>query len=561
MKSSKLQIEIVSKQWLLETKGRVRWWFLAIGIEVNKIFKVGIYIRLSREDGDKLESDSISNQRDILQRYIKENGLIFVDEYKDDGISGTTFDRPDFNRMIEDIENKKINMVITKDLSRLGRDYIKTGYYIENYFPEKNVRYVSILDGIDTFIDSTNNDVTPFKAIINDMYAKDISKKIKGVLREKELRGEYLGSIAPYGYKKSKTHKNKLEIDENVSYVIEKIFELYSQGNGVQRISNILDKEGIDPPSKYLNQKHQRTTWSPKSIRAILVNEAYIGNTVQNKCVSVSYKVKKRKHKNENEYIRVENTHEAIISKELFTKVQEILKSRKSMSAPKHDELLKGLIFCHNCERQLRICYRGQKKKIGYIDCALARGKDKKCRTCNYNYRKFENIVLNQIKEICLLHYDKNALKLIYEKSKDAYNSIIKKEENILANITDKIADTSKKLDKMYFDNLNGIISNDDYFRYSRTFIEERKKLNNQKKIIEEKICIIKEKNQKNKDEENIDKIIEDFLSFEKEKLNRKILFELINKIELDEFKNIYIYFNFSELNIIKEQLNNVKFI
>lgn len=514
-------------------------------------FKVGIYIRLSREDGDKLESDSIANQRDILQRYIKENGFIFVDEYKDDGISGTTFDRPNFNRMIEDIENKKINMVITKDLSRLGRDYIKTGYYIENYFPEKNVRYASILDGIDTFMDSTNNDVTPFKAIINDMYAKDISKKIKGVLREKELRGEYLGSIAPYGYKKSKTYKNKLEIDENVSYVIEKIFELYSEGNGFQKIANILDKEKIEPPSKYLNQKHQRTTWSPKSIRAILVNEAYIGNTVQNKCVSVSYKVKKRKHKNENEYIRVQNTHEAIISKELFTKVQEILKSKKSISAPKHDELLKGLIFCHNCGRKLRICYKGEKKKIGYVDCALARGKDKKCRTCNFNYSKFESIVLNQIKEICLLHYDKDALKLIYEKNKNNYSLIIKKEEQNLSNVIKKIEDVTKKIDKMYFDNLNGIIPNDDYFRYSRIFLKEREKLNNQKKSIEEKICIIKEEKQKNKNKENIDKIIDDFLNFKK--LNRKILFELINKIEVDEFKNIYIYFNFSELNIIKD--------
>ena len=494
-----------------------------------------------------------------MQRYIKENGFIFVDEYKDDGISGTTFDRPEFNRMIEDIENKKINMIITKDLSRLGRDYIKTGYYIENYFPEKNVRYVSILDGIDTFIDSTNNDVTPFKAIINDMYAKDISKKIKGVLREKELKGEYLGSIAPYGYKKSKTNKNKLEIDENVAHVIEKIFELYSQGNGVQRISNILDNEGIEPPSKYLKQKHQRTTWSPKSIRAILVNEAYIGNTVQNKCVSVSYKVKKRKQKNESEYIRVENTHEAIISKELFTKVQEILRCKKSISSQKHDELLKGLIFCHNCGRQLRICYRGKNKKIGYVDCALAREKDKKCRTCNYNYSKFESKVLNQIKEICLLYCDKNTLKLIYKKNKNNCSSIIKKETKFLSNINAKIEDISKKLDKMYFDNLNGIIAKDDYFRYSRGFIEEREKLKKQKKNIEEKIRMFKEKNQKEKNDENIEKIIDDFFSFEK--LNKKILFELINKIELDEFKNIYIYFNFSELNIIKEQLNNVKII
>ena len=271
---------------------------------LNKVFKVGIYIRLSREDGDKLESESVSNQRNILQRYIKENQYIFIDEYVDDGISGTTFKRPEFKRMISDIEERRINMVITKDLSRLGRDYIKTGYYIENYFPENQVRYVAILDGVDTFLDTTNNDVTPFKAIINDMYAKDISKKIKGVLKEKELKGEYLGSYAPYGYKKSSTQKNKLEIDTNVAYIVKRIFELYSEGNGVQRISTILDKDNIQPPSKYLNMSHQRETWSSRSIRAILINEAYIGNTVQNKCTSISYKIKKKRKKSQEEYIR-----------------------------------------------------------------------------------------------------------------------------------------------------------------------------------------------------------------------------------------------------------------
>ena len=157
-----------------------------------------MYIRLSREDGDKQESESISNQRKILQRYIKENNLTLIKEYIDDGVSGTTFNRPGFNELLQDIENKNINMVITKDLSRLGRDYIKTGEYIENYFPEKNIRYVAITDGIDTYIDSTNNDITPFKAIMNDMYAKDISKKIRSVYKEKQKQGEYLCSTPAY---------------------------------------------------------------------------------------------------------------------------------------------------------------------------------------------------------------------------------------------------------------------------------------------------------------------------------------------------------------------------
>ncbi len=164
----------------------------------NSIFRVGIYIRLSHEDGDKQESESIGNQRNILQRYVNENNLTFIKEYVDDGISGTTFDRPGFNKMLQDIENGKINMVITKDLSRLGRDYIKTGYYIENYFPQNNIRYVAITDGIDTHIDSTNNDITPFKAIMNDYYAKDISKKIRSVYREKQKNGEYMCSIPAY---------------------------------------------------------------------------------------------------------------------------------------------------------------------------------------------------------------------------------------------------------------------------------------------------------------------------------------------------------------------------
>lgn len=523
---------------------------------MNKTFKVGIYIRLSREDGDKLESESVSNQRNILQRYVKENEYILIDEYVDDGISGTTFERPEFKRMISDIEEKRINMVITKDLSRLGRDYIKTGYYIENYFPENAIRYVSILDGIDTYLDTTNNDVTPFKAIINDMYAKDISKKIKGVLKEKELKGEYLGSYAPYGYKKSQTQKNKLEIDTNVSYIVEQIFELYSKGNGFQKIATILDNQNIRTPSQYMKMSHQRETWSPKSIRAILINEAYIGNTVQNKCVSISYKIKKKRKKTPEEYIRVENTHDAIISKELFAKVQEIMKSKKTLSTTKHDFLFKGLLFCHNCGRKSRVCYRGKNTKIGYIDCSLARGKDRKCKTCNYNYNKFEEKTLYIIRQICKTYTDKNELKHIYEKCKNNYETLIKKETFHLKEIENRIADVSKKIDKMYLDSVNGMITNDDYFRYSRDFIEERERLKKEKLNAENKTNILKDKQKNHENNEEIENIIDTFLKMENP--SKKILYELIDRVELDEYKNIYIYFNFSELNIINEQLNEM---
>ena len=517
----------------------------------NKIFKVGIYIRLSREDGDKLESESVSNQRDILHRYIKENNYILIDEYVDDGYSGTTFERPNFNKMISDIENKKINMVITKDLSRLGRDYIKTGYYIENYFPEKQVRYVSVLDGIDTYVDTSSNDVTPFKAIINDMYAKDISKKIKGVLKEKELKGEFLGSYPPFGYKKCKTQKNKLEIDTNVSYIVKRIFELYLEGNGFQKISTILDKDNIKTPSQYLNMTHQRQTWSPKTIRAILINEAYIGNTVQNKCTSISYKVKKKVKRSSEEYIRVNNTHEPIIPEYMFNKVQEIISSKKGLSSTKHTVLFRGLMFCHNCGRKLRICYR---KNIGYIDCSLARGKDRKCKTCNYNYNKFEKKVLNEISKICSIYTDKIKLKNIYEKCKNNDYAIIEKEELKLSNIENNINEISKKIDKIYLDSVNGIITNADYFRYSRGFIEDKQRLEKELTNCKNNIKFLKQKKENIENDNEIEKIINDFLKMENP--NKNILYELIDKIELDEYKNIYIYFNFLELNIISKNVD-----
>ena len=191
----------------------------------NNSFKVGLYIRLSRDDGN-IESDSIVSQRSLLNQYVKENNYIVVDEYVDDGYSGTNFDRPSFKRMMKDIELGKINMIITKDMSRLGRDYIGTGELIEKYFPNNNIRYIAINDGIDTFIDNTNNDIAPFKAIMNDFYAKDISKKIKSSLKAKMKDGKYVGGRAPFGYTKDKDNKNQLIVDSEQAIVVKRIFDM-----------------------------------------------------------------------------------------------------------------------------------------------------------------------------------------------------------------------------------------------------------------------------------------------------------------------------------------------
>ncbi|MDD4644259.1 MAG: recombinase family protein, partial [Bacilli bacterium] len=213
---------------------------------IETTYKVGMYIRLSREDEDKgNESESITNQRSFILDFIKENNYTLYDEYVDDGYSGTTFDRPAFKRMIADIEKSKINMVITKDMSRLGRDYVNFGHYIEKYFPEHNVRYIAITDDVDTAIDSIGNDMVPFKAIFNDMYAKDISKKIKASITTKKKQGLFMGAHAPYGYNKDLKDKHKLVIDPVASLVVKRIYKLYLEGNSLRRIAETLTNEKV----------------------------------------------------------------------------------------------------------------------------------------------------------------------------------------------------------------------------------------------------------------------------------------------------------------------------
>ena len=219
---------------------------------VNDIYNVGIYIRLSREDEDKkIESESITNQRSLLLQYVKENNYRLVDIYIDDGFSGTNFNRPEFNRLLNDIEVGRINMVITKDLSRLGRDYIGTGEFVEKYFPEHNVRYVAVVDNIDTLIDGSNNDIAPFKAVMNAMYAKDISKKIRSSLRAKQKEGKFVGSRCPFGYMKDKNNKNHLVINEEQAGVVRRIFDMSLSGLSFYKTAIILTEEKVKTPAQY----------------------------------------------------------------------------------------------------------------------------------------------------------------------------------------------------------------------------------------------------------------------------------------------------------------------
>ena len=550
----------------------------------NQNFKVGMYIRLSREDGDKQESESIGNQRKILQRYITENNLILVKEYVDDGISGTTFDRPKFNEMLQDIEIGVIDMVITKDLSRLGRDYIKTGFYIEEYFPKNNIRYVAITDGIDTYIDSSNNDITPFKAIMNDMYAKDISKKIRSVLKEKQKQGEYMCSIPAYGYKRHPTIKNKLVIDEKVCRVVESIFDMYANGHGSVEIVNFLNSNKYLSPTGYRktgivkyegkqksndgcqSENDERSSqtnynWNEVTLCNMLKNEVYIGNTIQNKKSVISYKVKKIRNVEKENQIRVNNTHEPIVDKELFEKVQCIFEKRGTNTKLKYDYLLRGLLYCYHCKRKLQIVLKKNSKRNAkphpYITCS-----DHKSRGCyplSINYNKFEEHIINVVKKICRIYTDKDILYSVYRKYQNKALDISIGYRKKITQIESEISEITNNLDKMYMDKLRGILQEDDYVRLSKKINLEKIKLTEQKKELEEKL--IKTNNQietKNeaKEENELDLLLEELLNLKN--IKKIYLYRLINKIEIDKDKNVYIYFNFSKLDSINENLEEL---
>ena len=387
---------------------------------MNNIYNVGLYIRLSREDDDKnYESESITNQKSLLLQYAKENNLRVYDIYIDDGFSGTNFDRPGFKRLIKDIENKKINMVITKDMSRLGRDYIGTGELVEKFFPEHNVRYIAVTDNIDTYLDSTNNDIAPFKAIMNDFYAKDISKKIKSSLKAKMKDGKYVGGRAPFGYTKDKDNKNQLIVDSEQAIIVRRIFDMALDGLSYYKIADILTSEGIKTPASYYNfewcgnYNPTFNKWNAKTIYDILNNRIYTGDLVQGRRCKVNYKVKKIVKNKPDNYIVVENTHEAIIDKDTFNEVQKRLPKNVGRKEKKENNLLDGLLYCGDCGHRISVQARRKKDNKAYTLCNYYRTymKEHLCTAHSNNYDKLEEEIINNLRRVCLKYLDKTKVK------------------------------------------------------------------------------------------------------------------------------------------------------
>lgn len=511
-------------------------------------YKVALYIRLSKEDDKEGESESVSNQRSMLTRFAESQKLYIVDEYIDDGISGTTFDRPSFQRLLKDIELKKVNMVITKDLSRLGRDYIQTGYYLERYFPEKFVRYISILDNVDTGIDSTINDITPFKSILNDMYAKDISSKIKSVKHNKQDLGLFIGGKPAFGYKSSEETTNKIVIDEDAKDTVIRIFSEAKMGKSCRAIAQDLSLDKVLTPSQYAISKgkkvaHVSTNWSDPRIREILLNEVYIGNMVQGRIKKINYKSKKSIKLPRDKWKVVEGTHEPIIDKSTFLKARDMIESRKQTRIKTHDYLLKGLVYCHEC------C-----KKVGCSPQKLAQGIVYYFRCSTYtSYARLglctshsirmdivERAVISKIKSICKKYTDKEKLSQIAKvKVESRKNCLLYTEK--LDELSNKLNRISVSVDSIYEDKLNGILTEEDFSRiYNK---KKQEKINILNKIDEIKMHI---GNKSIDENEILEKIVDKFLKMKT--INREILVELVDKIEVDNNKKVYVYFKFRSL-------------
>jgi DNA invertase Pin-like site-specific DNA recombinase len=507
----------------------------------DKIFNVGIYLRLSKEDEKYGQSESIISQKDFLTSYVADKGWNLKDYYIDDGYSGTNFDRPDFIRMKQDIESGLVNLVVTKDYSRLGRDYIETGYYLEKYFPSMGVRYIAVKDNIDSFSSNCNNDMSPFIGVMNDMYAKDISKKVKTILDYKRENGKFIGAFAPYGYKKHMKDKNKLVIDNSVAYVVKRIYSMYLKGHGYSYIANTLNNEGILSPSRYkelksnYKSKSNSEKWVNETIKQILSNPTYTGNLAQHKYSKISYKIKKLETVPRKYWIVVENTHEKIIDIDTFNQVQDLMKNKsiQYQRSTNENHLLSGLIYCGDCGSKMTFTDTPR----GFCYCICSKYKkcgSKQCSRHSIKEEELNQLIINDLKNKSLLyiHMDKLLKNIEEAKNNNKFDDITNEIWNIEKRLT-----VIKQIQKsLYIDKLEGVISEADYIDISSDF-------NKEKQVISKRLYIIK-KNIGNKLQLKDDKLlieVNKIILFEE--INRQELIQLIEKIEVFDDSRIKIYY------------------
>lgn len=522
--------------------------------------RVAKYIRLSREDGDDRESESVENQRDIIDNYIQEHEeLIEAGEYVDDGYTGTNFNRPGFQKMLKDIEEEKIDCIITKDLSRFGRDHIDTGYYLERYLPTNNIRYIAIGDNVDT-LKTDGLQFLTFKLSFNDYYAQDISNKIKSVKQRKIEKGEYQAGIPPYGYKKDTEKKNHLIPDEYSSKIIKEIFNMYvNKEMSTIKIADELNKREIEPPAVYLKiptymkkksvNPSGKYVWLRAQIGKILRNEVYLGSVVGRKFQKVSHKIAKVRCTKKEEHIILENMHEPIVDIETWKKAQDKLNGYTKIRERKYDHILKGLVYCGECGNKATLRCREEKRKNGnvwratYFICSKRNNYSGLCDCKQIAANLIEEVVLGKVKEeITKINLSEKEIKTIYQKAEKEAKSTNNLLQTKLQELQINLKKVESNIVEIYQDKVNKIIQVEDFKIIYEKKQKERNKIIKQIKEIETQLEETNNKSSKISFKET-KQIAKEFLKMEKP--NKMVLEKLIEKIEFDKEKNIKIKFAF----------------
>lgn len=531
-----------------------------------KTYRAALYIRLSHEDGDKSESDSVVNQKKLLSAFVDHQPDIDLAEYYvDDGWSGASFNRPDFMRMMSDVYAGQVNCVIVKDSSRFGRNASESGRYIGEIFPKFGVRYIAVNDAIDSgrsqgvAIDFLNNSM---RGMINEYYVAANSESIRSTLDMERRRGDFIGAFAKYGYKKDHADHHKLVIDEEAAQTVRMIFDLYLQGSGIRTIVRHLNERGIPNPSAYKRQQgfnyHSRTIgksalWSDKTVRRTLQDEMYIGTMVQGKFKKINYKDKAMRACDEIDWIRVENTHEAIIRPDDFARVQRMLGSHAKASAKTGEiSLFSGLLRCADCGHALikKVNHNPDKTYLYYRCSTYCKSKNA-CSAHTIRYEKLYDAVLLTIQQMVAVAV--NADEVIKEMRLHRSASVsadvekqIKAQEQELEKVKNLLAD-------LYPDYKSGILNKEQYLMNKQKYEQRQKQLTSS-------IDSLKTSHNAPDNENYTNAFIEHFKRHGNiDRLTRPLLTELVDHITVHENGGLDITFNFRDAFKEAQQITNSK--
>lgn len=517
--------------------------------------KVAIYPRLSEEDRDKKnetdESESIQNQKSMLIEYAINQDWEIYDIYTDEDYTGADRNRPEFNRLLKDAEARKFDIVLCKTQSRFTRELELVEKYIHGLFPIWGIRFVSIVDHADTNVKG-NKKARQINGLINEWYLEDLSENIKCVFNNKRKNGVHIGAFAVYGYKKDPKQKGHLIIDEEAAQVVREVFTLFAQGYGKTNIARILNDRGIPNPTEYKRQKGLRyqqakskisTLWKYSAVSHMLTNEMYIGNMVQGRYESVSYKTKKNKPRPKEKWYRVENTHEPIIDRELWDRVQTLIKGKSKPFSNGQIGLFAQKTKCMYCGYTLRSTKHSRGER--YLQCPTRHVSKEACQGCMISVNVLEKIVLKELKELSLKYADNNFI-AEHTEFNNRITEQIEMKENLISEYQKKSCECSEGIKNLYLDKVKGIITED-------VFIDLTKNLHSDKNTAEKMISSfsqqIEELKQKQQCAENKEERIRQYTNIEK--LTREIVDTMIDYIEIGKRisgtreRPVNIYWNF----------------